>query len=60
MSYSLCFFLFFSNLFLLIFTSDCHEFEPSIQAMDEEAAKKLWEISEELVKLPKELGTQTS
>ena len=48
------------RLFLLIFARDCHEFEPSSEAMDEEAAKQLWEISEELVKLPKEEATQTS
>ena len=48
------------RLFLLIFARDCHEFEPSSEAMDEEAARKLWEISEELVKLPKQVGTQTS
>ena len=48
------------HLFLLTFARDCQEFEPSSQAMDEEAAKKLWEISEELVKLPKEAATQTS
>ncbi len=42
-----------------LYYSDCAQAELTDTAKSLESAKRLWEISEELVKLPKSSGTQT-
>ncbi len=42
-----------------LYYEDCHSVTPSEHALNTESARKLWEISEELVRLPKQTQTQT-
>ena len=38
------------NLWLIFLFSDCAVCEPALQSKDEEAAERLWKLSEEMTK----------